>query len=245
MKVFLEQIEGDWLDDFVFITKDVFLNSGDIVVPFDGLDLPNSILKHGVDPTADICIGSVEATEVFFKICGVDTPKAISYPKKLRDFLGRIIKETTFDELGIDYPYFVKPSEEIKLFTGDSVESDKDKATLIKYGNCKATTKVYRSELVNFVSEYRVFVSLGEVKGIRHYRGNPLILFDPILIPLMVEAYTDCPLAYTLDIGVTSDGRTLLVEVNDMWAIASYGLNPRDYTLLCVRRLKQILKQIK
>jgi hypothetical protein len=59
----------------------------------------------------------------------------------------------------------------------------------------------------------------------------------------MVEAYKNCPSAYTLDVGLIASGETVLVEVNDMWAIGSYGLDGRDYALLCARRMKEIMKK--
>lgn len=243
MRAFLEQVAKDWFDEFVYITKYQFELNGMTVIPFDGLNLPASLMKYDIDPKTDICIGSVEATNEFFKLCGVESPKSISYPKELKNYLGRNIIETTYGELGDDYPYFVKPAEDIKLFTGDTVLNDRHKRDLGSYGSCKDSTKVFKSEIVNFQSEYRVFASLGEIRGIRHYRGNPLILFDPSIITDMVNSYKDCPSAYTLDIGVTDKGETLLVEVNDMWAISSYGLEPKVYALLCHRRMREILNQ--
>ena len=37
------------------------------------------------------------------------------------------------------------------------------------------------------------------------------------------------PAAYGLDFGVTADGRTLLVEANDGFALGCYGLDPVIY----------------
>ena len=56
------------------------------------------------------------------------------------------------------------------------------------------------------------------------------------------EKSTEAPSAYTLDVGITKEGLTLLVEVNDMWAIGSYGLDGDTYALLCARRMKEIYR---
>ncbi|MCB1712961.1 MAG: hypothetical protein KDH96_10945 [Candidatus Riesia sp.] len=64
MRAFLEKINDDWLDDFVFMSKYPLMERGYDVVPFDGDDLD---FFDKVRPTKeDICIGSVQVTEAFF-----------------------------------------------------------------------------------------------------------------------------------------------------------------------------------
>ena len=41
--------------------------------------------------------------------------------------------------------------------------------------------------------------------------------------------------------GVTDDGKTLLVEVNDAWALGSYGTPPIPYTEMAINRWKQMV----
>lgn len=242
MKAFLEQIDNQWLDDFVYISRYPLIARGYEIIPFNGEDVDTCFNKHEIDPKEDICIGSVEATVKFFEICGAPTPKYLGYPESLKKFLGRNIIRTTINDSGDDYPYFVKPADDVKLFTGDIIRSDKDRLMFIDWELCDLNTPVYKSEIVEFISEYRVFVSLGEIRGIKHYRGDFEKFIDIKILHEMVDAYKDCPSAYTLDVGLTSDGRTLLVEVNDMWAIGSYGLDGKVYSLLCARRMKEILK---
>lgn len=64
-----------------------------------------------------------------------------------------------------------------------------------------------------FVSEWRCFVRYGEILDIKHYRGDWRMHFDPDVIEGAVSAYTDAPAGYGIDFGLTTDGRTLLVEV--------------------------------
>lgn len=243
MKAYLEKLDRQWLDDFVYISRYPLIERGYKIVGFDGGDSEYYFDTYSVDPDEDICIGSVDATVKFFELCGVEVPKYIGYPDSLREFLGRDIILTTYKDAGSDYPYFIKPAIDVKLFTGDVVRSDSDKRFLLDFSNCVEDTPVYKSECVDFVSEYRVFVSRGEIRGIKHYRGDFKKFIDIPTIERMVATYKDCPSAYTLDVGLTSDGRTLLVEVNDMWAIGSYGLDGRTYALLCERRMREILRK--
>lgn len=248
-KAYLEKAGGEWLDDFVYISRQPLIERGYDIVAFDGSDMENTLLNKMIVPHEDIIIGSVEATVAFFNYCNIEVPKAISYPESLKPYLGRDIIETTFGELTSEgYPYFVKPSSQIKLFTGDVVSHDEHLGYLVLSG-AKPETEVYKSTLIDFVSEYRCFVTNGVVRGIQYYQGDFKIYPDPYVIQNMVNDYKDCPSAYTLDVGVvlnkTKDGKyiyhhTMLVEVNDMWAIGSYGFNGNDYALMCARRMKEI-----
>lgn len=243
MRAFLEQLDGEWLDDFVYISKYPLIERGYEIIPFDGEVPMRGFRKYGVNADEDICIGSVDATMKFFNLCGVRVPKYIGYPDSLKEFLGRDIIDMAFSELGDNYPYFIKPYEDVKLFTGDVLESGKDKDFLRIFYDITENLRVYKSEYISFISEYRVFVSRGEIRGIKHYRGDFTKFININIVDKMVSVYNDgCPSAYTLDVGLTSDGRTLLVEVNDMWAIGSYGLDGKTYALLCERRMKEILK---
>ena len=85
------------------------------------------------------------------------------------------------------------------------------------------------------------------MRGIQFYQGDFKILPDDEKIEEMIRSWKDCPVAYTLDVGVADIPRnrghnnTILVEVNDMWAIGSYGFDSKEYSLMCVRRMRQII----
>lgn len=250
---YLEKAGDEWLDDFVYIARQPLIERGYKIIAFDGCDMENTLLNKVIVPEEDLIIGSVEATVAYFNECGIEVPKPLGYPESLEGYLGRKITETTFEELGDDYPYFVKPSGQVKLFTGDVVEN-KGHLEYFKISGAKPETPVFKSTLIEFASEYRCFVTNGEVRGIQYYQGDYRIYPSAHLIQDMVNAYKDCPSAYTLDVGVvlvpSKDGRfiyhqTALVEVNDMWAIGSYGFNGRDYALMCARRMKEIVRLYK
>ena len=67
MRAYLEKIDKEWLDDFVYISKYPLQSMGYEIVPFNGED-SDSLYRFSIDPSSDICIGSVEATTTFFNI---------------------------------------------------------------------------------------------------------------------------------------------------------------------------------
>lgn len=57
----------------------------------------------------------------------------------------------------------------------------------------------------------------------------------------MVAAWKGFPIACTLDVGVTAEKGTVLVEANDFWAISSYGLDSVVYAEMLRDRYFEIM----
>lgn len=248
MRAFLEKIQNEWLDDFVYASKQPLINLGIDVIPFDGTRLDFHFGEtFNYDIKNDICIGSVEATSRFFKACGIETPKYIGYPAELRDFLYRKITKLKFSQIGDgNYPYFIKPAEDIKLFTGTLVDSKKQFDLLkVFYPQITDDTLMYISEPIDIKSEFRCFVYNGEIKGIQYYKGDCLFLPDVKTIKEMVKTYENPPVAYTIDVGVSyipkyGNFETILIEINDFWAIGSYGFDSELYVKMIIDRTREI-----
>lgn len=86
------------------------------------------------------------------------------------------------------------------------------------------------SEVVEFVSEWRYFVRRHEIIGAGHYNGDPFTHPDAATVKKAVADYrVEALVAYGIDFGVTADGRTLLVEVNDAYSLGHVGLRPLPY----------------
>ena len=66
----------------------------------------------------------------------------------------------------------------------------------------------------------------GQVLDVRPYTGEYHAKFDPSVVDEVISCWKDAPIAYGLEIGVTRDGRTFVVEVNDGYALENYGLSP-------------------
>ena len=56
-----------------------------------------------------------------------------------------------------------------------------------------------------------------------------------------VDASGDAPAGYAADFGVTGDGRTLLVEINDGYSLGCYGLQHNLYAQLLSARWAELV----
>lgn len=82
----------------------------------------------------------------------------------------------------------------------------------------------------------------GQVLNVRPYTGDYHAHFDASVIDEAISCWKDAPIAYGLDIGVTSDGRTLVVEVNDGYALGNYGLSALNSINFHKARWKEMVK---
>src|SRR5262249_43756186 len=94
---------------------------------------------------------------------------------------------------------------------------------------------------VVFVTERRYYVYRNRVVGLAHYRGDCFIVPDGPGFRRAVAEYTTAPVACALDFGVASDGRTLLIEVNDAFALGAYGLDSVVYADMLEARWLQMV----
>lgn len=251
MRAFLEKTElGDYFDDFVYISKYQLQNLGVEIVDFNGSNL-KSLDKYEFNLKNDILIGSVEASCIFFKKCGIEPPNYLGYPEELKPYLHREIIETKFGDINHSYPYFVKPRTHVKLFTGALIKDEKSyKFMRDYYPEVNSDTELFLSDPIDFLSEYRCFVHKGELKGIQWYSGDFKRFPDIKTIESMISDYKSSNVAYTLDVGIYKNNvytgsknySTALVEVNDMWAIGSYGFNAKDYVRMIIDRFQEIYK---
>ncbi|MDD5651074.1 MAG: ATP-grasp domain-containing protein [Candidatus Nanoarchaeia archaeon] len=195
----------------------------------------------------DVCVGGVNASRHALFCLDVKDYELSCYPEKLIPLLkrnvflttlGEVIKGTFLKRQVQLYNKFVK-SQKPKVFfpfkTDDKffVERPEFQANLMGLAD---DIPVYVSDIVEFVSEWRVYVNNRQIENICHYTGSPLIFPSIMVIEGMIEAWTDSPCCYALDVGILKDNMlTALVEVNDFYAIGNYGLEPRTYAemLLC------------
>lgn len=186
----------------------------------------------------DIVVGYVGEVRRRLADFGIETPD-IDYPEELKKYLGRKIWKTKMSAVTDhpeSWPVFVKPVED-KQFTGVVVNSPKD---LIGCGICGVDQDVYCSEVVEIAAEWRCFVRYGKIQDVRHYKGDWRLHSDPRVIESAVSDYTSAPAGYTADFGLTSDGRTILIEVNDGYSLGCYGLFYTDYAKLLSARWAEL-----
>jgi hypothetical protein len=100
------------------------------------------------------------------------------------------------------------------------------------------------SEVINFVAEWRCFVKYGRILDIRRYKGNWRVHFDYKIVENAVSQFTSAPKGYAVDFGLTDKGETLLIEVNDGYALGHYGLFSLDYAKLLSARWAKLTNTI-
>lgn len=172
---------------------------------------------------------------------GARRPPSLDYPQALRSFLGRELWRSDLKTVrGITHrKLFVKPVKQ-KLFTGFQMTGAFNDQ--IRMGTYHETEEVWLSDPVDFVSEYRCFVLRGEVLSARWYKGDWGVAIDRKVVEAAAKAWPEAPVAYTLDFGATKDGKTLLVEVNDGFAMGTYGLQPELYAAMLEARWQEMVR---
>lgn len=84
------------------------------------------------------------------------------------------------------------------------------------------------------------FVRYGKILDVRPYKGDWKVHYNPSIIENAIKDYVNAPNAYGIDLGVTSDGDILLVEVNDGYVLGCYGLFPDLYAKLIITRWAEL-----
>lgn len=170
----------------------------------------------------DVVVGYVGTVQYKLRNLGVAIPD-LDYPDELKQYLGRKIWPSKLSTVNNDpdlWPVFIKPVKD-KAFTGVAVHSTRD---LVGCGNCMEDYEIYCSDILDIRAEWRVFVRYGQILDVRPYRGDWRLHFDPCVIESAVRDYVTAPAGYAIDFGVTADGKTVLIEVNDGYALGNYGL---------------------
>ena len=188
----------------------------------------------------EVVVAYIDQVRQALRGLGKEVPAELGYPAAIQPFLGRRMWQSTINAVAgspEQWPVFVKPIHSAKKFTGVLVRGTRD---LIGCGDQMENTPVWCSEPVDFVAEWRCFVRYGRVLDARHYRGDWRVHFDARVVEQAVAAYTDAPAGYSLDVGRTADGRTLVVEVNDGYSLGAYGLTPLSYAKLLSARWAQM-----
>jgi ATP-grasp domain, R2K clade family 2 len=232
----LEPENQDLLDEFSARGYSVNLFTEKLLVR-RRLPLDRSSLVAGDIP---VVIGAL-------KQLGIKIPVPDDYPECLRAFLRRRVWETRLDKVrervyrGDFHPFFIKPKSQLKRFTGRVIESCYD---LSPVSNVSQQTPVYCSEVVQWRTEYRIFVINGAVRGVRHYRGDPMVTLDEaetLYAISALESSGKAATAYGIDFGVLESGETALVELNDGFSLGSYGLERSVYADLILTRWTELM----
>lgn len=242
-KVYIQSLDNFPISDWAVSAYMGFKERGAVVKLFEDIDEVPVSKEHMV-------VGFVQDTHKYLTKLGGQPLKALNIPDELmrHRFIGRDVKIMTMGEFKQDrtLPIFIKPGglskEYSDIFTAGVISKESSRQNF--FNGVPDAYPVIISEVVDFVSEYRCYVIDGELKGIKHYLGDIRIFPDVNVIDEAIAAYTTQPVGYSIDFGVTSDGKTLLIECNDGYSLGNYGLSDMDYTTLLAKRWLQIIKDI-
>ena len=185
----------------------------------------------------DIVVGGMLMMHHSLAELGIQPPD-YNYPEELHEYLGRNIRKVRLRDLQQEkLPVFIKPLEE-KTAKGIIVNS---REALLEYRHLDSDAEILCSDVVHFQSEWRCFVRYGQLLGIQHYAGDPQKTQDQERIRSALQKYREIPSGCALDFGVADDGRTLLVEMNDGFAIGCYGLDPVLYAKMLYARWAELV----
>lgn len=113
---------------------------------------------------------------------------------------------------------FLKSSSRVKSdFTGIYAKNEKLP---------KTCDSIMFSEVVELQSEWRAFVFRESLVDIRYYMGDPWVMPNRKTIMEMIAAIGQTYPAYTLDIAVSKDNQTIVVEVHNFISCGLYGAEP-------------------
>ena len=132
-----------------------------------------------------LVVGYVPSLLAAFKMLGIEPPITNDYPPILRPFYHRRIWESTVQQLIASLyadgtlPIFAKPKDKKKRFTGRIFTSPVD---LRHLEGASKRTQIFCSEVVEWVTEYRVFVAHGNIVGTKHYAGDPSRSLDESIV---------------------------------------------------------------
>jgi hypothetical protein len=205
----------------------------------------------------DLVVGDFEWTRMALKQLDIPMPKAPDYPECLRYLLHRKIWESTLAQLKLDLTsgvtknVFIKPSKDIKAFSGLNANIDWIDYLLEQFPD---TFPILCSDMIKMVSEYRVYVLNGEIKGVCYYQGDRNLQLSMEVVKNAIrtlfdsEEGKDLP-GCAIDFAIIETGddsnkihETGLIEVNDGFSLGLYeGLSTKDYTDILIARWKTLL----
>ena len=268
LKFLVQTINGKVVHDFGFAMersveylKWVFENDEDedAVIEYCSLEDLSSYDKF--DLLSYTPIGTVEFFYKYFKCAyGEWTTKHIkplNIPSKLFKFTGnRNTNNYTLTasnrkiiqlESNMPYMIFLKSNERIKdeingvYKIDDILDSEK-----IPDGDYQISEYVPSND---FVSEYRCFVYHDELLGIKNYSGDFTVFPDIDEINEMLSEYKydyghgEAPEAFTLDVTVTDEGKTEIVEVHEFFSCGLYGFDSYDKLPFMFKRISDKYKK--
>jgi hypothetical protein len=236
-KIYIRHRENVPENPNFYAAHDGFRQLGVEIEPFWGFGDIEGLEDLGPEVGLSGFVGDVQKA---LQKLGKPMPEPMDYPEELQEYLRRDMRQTTLETVrNSSSPMFVKPIEH-KLFTGFLWKGERgDRLRLATHPN---HTPVWVCKPVDFRAEYRCFILDGEILDVRLYKGDWKRAPHPTWVEDAVKKFTKAPRAYSIDWGVTFGGRTLLIEVNDGFALGHYGLASIPYAKMIDARWEEMTR---
>ena len=195
-----------------------------------------------------IPIGSINFVSYWLKIFhNIEKENPIEIPPILRtdEFLKRKYSIVPADKLPRKGRFFIKNVSKLKDFTysgeleyflfDEMFEPAKNKNDNSLRINPSDLFQV--SEIVNVLSEYRVYIIGGEIENIANYNGDVTLFPDIDLIRKANNLYStqkDYPKSYSMDVMITQSG-TAITEIHNYTSLGHYSTMFGDNLLYAYR----------
>lgn len=190
-----------------------------------------------------IPVGSVDFVHSFIDRVYGFTPSPLYIPDELKSYLGRYVHfycDVNFiDKLIRSGAQFVKTANHVKGYN-DIIS---DVRELEEYKKDYATELYHSSGVIDIESEWRVFVHRGKVLDCRNYSGDPMVFPNRWMVESMVEDFKSAPIAYTLDVAVTSGGDTVVIETHRFYSCGTYGFSSPKLPYMLSQAFFEIVRE--
>lgn len=240
---------GEFIDPNVYSAWYGFEKMGVETVPFTW----DELREGDVELTRDsLVVGGILPVRTALERLGCPPPENMDYPPCLEGFLRRSIRRATIRDAHrlciddkVEPPVFIKPVTGHKEFDGHVLTRFRDLIKTAGFLKQAPDTEIWICSVVNFLSEFRYFVSRGHIIGVGHYNGDPTYTPNGDIVKDAVRVFEgsgEAPVSYTIDFGVLAGTRaTALVEVNDGFAFGCYGLHAMKHAQMLEDRWCQLV----
>ena len=248
-KAFLELHDGkeryflsssDWYSPNVESAAKGFKRLGYELEGFKANELRNLPLNRST-----IVKGSIHSVRMALYYLGLPQPENVDIPESLIKYTHRRIWKTTLGTVRKHKtPVFIKPLKVQKAF-GGHVFNSRPESLLTRSRSDRFA--VLASEVVDFETEWRVYVLKREIQGVHPYT-NPYAgnRAPPTrVLQQMINDFKDAPAAYAMDVGkLTRPGEKpvlALIEINESFSLGNYGLSNIKYAKMVEARWKEMV----
>lgn len=188
----------------------------------EGMDFEQ--IKH---PDNYVPVGSIEFVSAYLNRFYPDVKKALkplNVPECLFPYAGRKIANVRTPE---DFIPFCNNS---LVFAKDMNKIKSERNGFIGLPEFSGVKDCQVSSVIDFISEWRVFVFQNTIRDCRCYQGDFFNIPSKDRIMEMMNTFRneESPVAYTLDVGVTTKGETVVIECHRFFSCGLYGFSQRN-----------------